>query len=191
LSAVLVNLHCPLFLTALESELLLGDAARAAAEADLVKMRKELATAVTATAASDSVSELVSAKETLQAQLNSEKRRIQQLEHDVHQLQQHEQLLQSKIASISAAAAQKQIEHAAALADMRQQLQHDRVRAEGSGAPLHRTAAVEHSLSEGELAQQAMAPKLFCFYCLFIFVVLLLCESHNDAVIWDFYARLP
>ncbi len=141
----------------------------------MVKMRRELAAAATATAlsaASDSVSELVSAKETLQAQLNSERRRIQQLDHDLHQLQQHEQLLQTKIASMAAAAAQKQIEHAAVLADLRrqqQQQQNDGVRAEGSGALLHRTAAVEHSLSEGELAQQATHKNLFglIFFCSF------------------------
>lgn len=144
--------------------MLLGDAARAAAEADVVKLRKEMAIASAAVASSASpvnIDELVLAKETLQAQLNSERRRLQQLEHDHLELQQQEHMLQAKVASIVSSAVQKESEHAAALAELRQQQQqwqakqhNGGVKAEGSDGPLHRTASVEHSLSEGDLAQR-------------------------------------
>ena len=123
---IVVYLCLPPAPTALESEVLLGDAARAAAEADVVKLRKEMAIASEVVASSASpvnIDELMLAKDTLQAQLNSERRRLQQLEHDHIELQQQEHTLRAKIASVVAAAVQKESEHAAVLAELRQQQQ--------------------------------------------------------------------
>ncbi len=149
-----------LSLTALEAELLLGNAARASAEGDLAKLRKELAAAAAASAVTANVSELQQAKDTLQVQLDSERRRLQQLDRDYVQLQQQEQLLLAKLASMVTAEKLKNNEHAAEIAELRQQLQlhqHNQgiVTAEGrSSQQLSRMASVERSLSEGELAQQ-------------------------------------
>ncbi len=124
------------------------------------------AAAAASSAASASVGELVLAKETLQVQLHSERKRLHQLDQDYHQLQQQEQLLQSKIASMVASAMQKESDHAAALAELRQQLQQQLrevqqqqqqngiIRADNSTGPLYRASSVENSLSEGDLAQQ-------------------------------------
>ena len=156
--------HLLTLLSALEAELLLGNAARAAAEGDVAKMRKELAAAVAASAVTASVSELQLAKDTVQAQLDNERQRLQQLDRDYAQLQQQEQQLLAKIASMVAAEKMRESEHAAAIADLRQQIQQQQqqqqqhnlgVRTEGhNGQQLERMASVERSLSEGELAQQ-------------------------------------
>ena len=96
------------------------------------------------------------AKEALHAQLEGERRRLQQLEHQHHQQQQLEQQLQGKVASLVAAAAEREREHGEVLVQMQQQFkqQQHAVKAEGSGGQLNRMASVERSLSEGELAQQ-------------------------------------
>jgi len=127
------------------------------------------AAAAASSAAFASVGELVLAKETLQVQLHSERKRLQQLDQDYHQMQQQEQLLQSKIASMVASAMQKESDHAAALAELRQQLrelqqqqQNGIIRADNSTGPLYRASSVENSLSEGDLAQQVTT------YCWFL-----------------------
>jgi hypothetical protein len=134
----------------------LGDAARASAEADVMKMRKELVAAADSSTATAQFREMRLSKETLQAQIDGERQRLQQLEHDHHQLQQQEHHLQVKIASIVEAAMKKDMEHAAALSELQQQLkvQSSEMKTEGSGSRLNRMASVERSLSEGELAQQ-------------------------------------
>jgi uncharacterized coiled-coil protein SlyX len=150
-------------LAALEAELLLGNAARSAAEGDIAKLRKELAVAAAAasaaSAAKASVHELQLAMDSLQSQLDSERRRLQQLDHDYIQSQQQEQALLAKIASMLAAEKLRESEQATAISELRQQLQQQQngMRSEVyGGQQLSRMASVEHSLSEGELAQQVM-----------------------------------
>ncbi len=146
----------PPSLLALEAELLLGDAARATAEADVVKMRKEFAAAANSSSATAQFREIQFAKQTLQAQLDGER---QQLEREVHHLQQQEHHLRLKIASMVETALKKDKEHAAALSELQQQLKlhSSEVKAEGSGSRLNRMASVDRSYSEGELAQQVMS----------------------------------
>jgi hypothetical protein len=127
-----------------------------------VKIRKELIVANSATAAAAAAAaahgELLAAKESLQGQFESERQRLQQLE---LQHAQTQQLLQIKLASMAAAAIEREKEHAAVVAELqhiKQKRQHAQVQTEYSGGQLNRTATVECSFSEGDLAQQV--PKL-------------------------------
>lgn len=180
---------------ALEAELLLCDAARAAAEGDAGKMKKELAAASALSADIASVRELQLAKETMQMQLDGERLRLQQLEHDYNQLQQREMLLLVKNTSLVAADKQRESEHAAAIADLRQQQQQQQNhvgRMEGSGGnQFNRMASVERSLSEGELAQQVTTDFSFANR-IFAHCVMRWLSYHSQAatVLWNPHAWL-
>jgi hypothetical protein len=138
----------------------LCNAARTAAEGDFAKLKKELAATTALSAEISNVRELRLDKESLLKQLDGERLRLQTLEHEYNQLQQREHTLNVKIASTVAAEKQKELEHAAAIADLRQQLlqqqqQNHASKSNGTaGHQISRMVSIERSLSEGELAQQ-------------------------------------